>query len=170
MNVIQAYSGNKRKTTVQARNRKRLGSYVKSPKGMDIRVLPHTADVEIKVHGITYKKLFENNLKAMSNILKEGCCDMKGHFDCLIKLNITATDPTNLLVDFLSEILSLTYVQKALFCNIYFSELSNTKIDAQLYGKWIDGFDEEIKGVTYHEAYVKRNEDGTWESHIIFDI
>ena len=170
MNVIQEPKGNKRKAGVKGRIHKGLGPYDRSPKSINVRTLPHTADVEIRVYGATYQRLFENNLKAMNNILKEGCGDTVGHFDCLMRLTVSSTDPTNLLVDFLSEILSLTYVQKAVFTNIYFSELTNNKIDAQLYGKWIDGCDEEIKGVTYHEAYVKRNEDGTWESHIIFDI
>ncbi len=170
MNVIQESRESKRKATVRGRNLKGVRPYDRIPKRISIRTLPHTADVEIRVFGATYKRLFENNLKAMNNILKENCGDGVGHFDCLMRLTITSTDPTNLLVDFLSEILSLTYIQKALFSNIYFSELSNNKIDAQLYGKWIDGCDEEIKAVTYHEAYVKQNEDGTWESHIIFDI
>ncbi|AKA34271.1 archease [Flagellimonas lutaonensis] len=170
MNVVQESRENGKKTTARARNRKRRGLYYGNPQKVYVKALPHTADVETKVYALTYKELFENNLRAMNNILKEGCGDAADHFDCLMRLDISSADPTNLLVDFLSEVLSLSYVQKALFCNIYFSELSNNRIEAQLYGKWIDGFDEEIKGVTYHEAYVKKNDDNIWESHIIFDI
>lgn len=132
--------------------------------------MQHTADVETRVQAHTLKHLFLENLREMNDILKEGCCDTVDHFDCIMKLKVASSDATNLLVDFLSDVLSLTYIQKALFCNVYFSEFSENKIDAQLYGKWVDGFDEEIKGVTYHEAYVKKNNADIWESHIIFDI
>ncbi|AEM69502.1 hypothetical protein Murru_0448 [Allomuricauda ruestringensis DSM 13258] len=36
-------------------------------------------------------------------------------------------------------------MQKTLFCNVYFAELSENRIKAQLYGKWLGGFDKNIK-------------------------
>ncbi|UCD61819.1 MAG: archease [Flavobacteriaceae bacterium] len=130
----------------------------------------HTADVEIEVSGCTLQELFTKSLDAMCDILKEGGCKTITHFDCSIRVAISANDCTSLLIDFLSEVLSLSNIQKSLFCNVYFSELTENKLEAQLFGIWFDHFDREIKGVTYHEARVKKNDENNWETHIIFDI
>lgn len=135
-----------------------------------IELLKHTADIEIKVLAPALGILFKDNLGIMNDILKKGGCDAVDHYDCLMDLEVDAADTTNLLVVFLSDILSLSYVQKTLFCNVYLSELSEHKLSARLYGKWIDGFDEEIKAVTAHGAFAGMNSKGMWESHIIFDI
>lgn len=132
--------------------------------------LEHTSDVEVVVYGNTLQELFVNSLKSMNNILKEGSCDDVDHYDCSMKIETKSKDSTCLLIDFLSEVLSLSYVHKTIFCYAYFSEITENKIDAQLYGIWFDQFDEEIKGVTYHEADVRRNENNIWETHIIFDL
>lgn len=133
-------------------------------------LVKHTADVEIEVSGRTLQELFTNSLKAMCDILKEGGCKTISHFDSSVRVVVSANDCTSLLIDFLSEVLSLSNIQKSLFCNVYFSELTENKLEAQLYGIWFDHFNREIKGVTYHEARVKKNDFNNWETHIIFDI
>lgn len=130
----------------------------------------HTADVEIEVSGRTLQELFTKSLEAMCDILKEGGCKNITHFDCSVRVVVSSSDCTGLLIDFLSEVLSLSNIQKSLFCNVYFSELTENNLEAQLFGIWFDHFDREIKGVTYHEARVKKNDDNNWETHIIFDI
>ncbi len=133
-------------------------------------LVKHTADVELEVGGRTLQELFTNSLEAMCDILKEGGCKTISHFDCSVRVVVSAKDCTSLLIDFLSEVLSLSNIQKSIFCNVYFSELTENKVEAQLYGIWFDHFDREIKGVTYHEARVKKNDFNNWETHIIFDI
>lgn len=132
--------------------------------------MEHIADIGIQVRGYTLQELFKNSLKEMAQILKEGCCDGVDHYDCSMRIVISSNDTTCLLIDFLSDVLALSYIQKTLFCHVYFSELSATKVDAQLYGIWFDHFDEEIKGVTYHEAAISRNAQGCLETSIIFDL
>jgi SHS2 domain-containing protein len=130
----------------------------------------HTADVEIEVSGRTLQELFTKSLEAMCDILKQDGCKNITHFDCSVRVVVSANDCTGLLIDFLSEVLSLSNIQKSLFCNVYFSELTENNLEAQLFGIWFDHFDKEIKGVTYHEARVKKNDNNNWETHIIFDI
>ncbi|MHA7831871.1 MAG: archease [Flagellimonas sp.] len=133
-------------------------------------LVQHKADIEIKVLAPTLKILLKDNLGIMNDVLKKGGCDTISHFDCQMCVEVTAKNTTDLLIGFLSDILSLTYMQKSLFCNVYFTELSENRIKAKLYGKWLGEFDKNIKEVIYQDGYVLRNEKNMWESHIIFTI
>lgn len=133
-------------------------------------LVKYKTEIEVKVMAPSLEGLLRDNLGTMNDILKNGGCDNVGHFDCRMCTEISADNATDLLVDFLSDILSLTYMQKTLFCNVYFSELSENSISAHLYGKWMDGFDKRIRGVSYLGTHAKRNGDNVWESHVIFDI
>ena len=137
---------------------------------MSVQVGVHTADVALRVTANTLPELFHSALQGMNNILKPGFCDTFCHSDCMMKVEIKARDSTNLLVDFLSEVLTLSYVHKAIFCNAYFPEFSKNHLVAQLFGAWFTTFDEEVKSVTYHEVDVRQNEYGSWETMIIFDV
>lgn len=133
-------------------------------------LVKYTTEIEIKVLAPSLEGLLRDNLEIMNDILKKGGCDNVGHFDCQMCTEISADNATDLLIDFLSDILSLTYMQKTLFCNVYFSEFSENSISAHLYGKWLGSFDERIRGVSYLGTNVRRNEENIWESHVIFDL
>ncbi|MBA4746568.1 MAG: archease [Muricauda sp.] len=130
----------------------------------------YKTEIEIKILAPSLEVLLRDNLGIMNDILKKGGCDNAGHFDCQMCTEISTDNATDLLIDFLSDTLSLTYMQKILFCNVYFAELSENSISAQLYGKWLGGFDERIRGVSYLGTHVKRNEENVWESHVTFDM
>ena len=106
----------------------------------------------------------------MSNILKDGFCNQKVKFDYQCIVEITALDSTCLLIDFLSEVLSVSYTQKAIFCEVVFLDFTPHHTIAEIRGKKTQGFDEEIKAVTYHEADVRKNKRDQWATLIIFDI
>ncbi len=79
-------------------------------------------------------------------------------------------DRTTLLIDFLSELLTLAYTEKAIFCYVHIEKMSETQINAIVSGALVDGFEEDVKAVTYHEANVQKNETGNWETIVIVDI
>ena len=137
---------------------------------MSVEYGVHTADVAIHIMADTLQGLFRTALRGMNNILKPGFCDHIDHSDSVMSVEITTPDSTNLLVEFLSEVLTLSYVHKAIFCHVYFSQFSQNHLEAKLFGAWFTEFDEEIKSVTYHEADVRQDEMGNWETAIIFDI
>ncbi|MGB5205175.1 archease [Eudoraea sp.] len=137
---------------------------------MKIRFLPHTADIRMKIEGSSLEELFTAGVLGMGNILKDGFCDKNGPFVLKLKIELTAHDETCLLIDFLSEVLSSSYAEKAIFCEIKILELTTRKIRAEIHGRQAHGFDEEIKAVTYHEADVQKNNNRDWETLIIFDI
>ncbi len=137
---------------------------------MKIRYLPHTADVRMIIESETLQELFATGVKGMGNILKEGFCDHYNTFNKSARIETHSLDHTSLLIDFLSDVLSLSYVEKSIYCKVHLLQFSSKKIVAEVYGTTIDEFDEEIKAVTYHEADVQKNSDNNWETHIIFDI
>ena len=137
---------------------------------MNIVYLPHTADIRMGIQGSDLMELFQAGAIGMGNILKEGICEKKARGPIKHKIEIKAVDPTCLLIDFLSEILSTSYAEKAVFCKVKFLKLTHETAIAEIQGVQVEEFDEEIKAVTYHEADVHRTDNGHWETMVIFDI
>ncbi|MBN2267529.1 MAG: archease [Candidatus Babeliaceae bacterium] len=131
-------------------------------------LIPHVADIRLHAEGTTLEELFSAALEGMAAILlPEGCT---GNYTESISFSLTAPDTTVLLIDFLSEALSYSSMQRILYCTAAFSELSEKTLSTTLMGKKIECFDEDIKAVTYHEAEVHKNTTGTYETIIVFDI
>jgi SHS2 domain-containing protein len=137
---------------------------------MKIEYLPHTADIRMKIEGSHLEELFRAGVIGMSNILRDGFCDQNVEFDRKSMLEVTASDGTCLLIDFLSEVLSASYAEKAVYCEVDFLDFTPHHTVAEIRGKQIQSFDEEIKAVTYHEADVRKNNKDQWETLVIFDI
>jgi len=144
----------------------------------DFEVLPHTADIKIRVYGKTLEQFFTNALIGMFQVIGPkipGCavkhervmCDnLPEHHE----VEIEAPDLGALLVDFLSEALYLSDVHNEAYLNAKIHAVSQTHIKATVYGVKVKGFEVvEIKAVTYHEVDVKKI-DGLWQSNIVFDI
>ena len=136
---------------------------------MKYQFLPHTADIRMRIEGDTLPLLFSAGIRGMSQILKEDQCH-KNHFEVQKVITVNSSDVTCLLIDFLSDVLTYCYTEKAVFCEVNFLEFSHQFLAAEVSGRTVDGFDEEIKAVTYHEAAVSQNKRGKWESIVVFDI
>ena len=122
------------------------------------------------IEGETLLKLFKAGVKGMANILKENICDHTYTFNNKTRIKISASDETNLLIDFLSEVLSRTYTNKTIYCKINILSIKKHHIVADVFGVKTNDFDEEIKAVTYHEADVKKIKNNLWTTCVIFDI
>jgi len=134
--------------------------------------LPHVADIRLKVEGDSLEKLFTASLEGMNNLIKTSSCPAgKTDEESLKeKIEISSIDATSLLIDFLSEILTYSQINKAIYCKVKFEKLTNNFLSATIFGKSVDAFDEDIKAVTYHEAEIKKDEKGIFSTIIIFDI
>lgn len=133
-------------------------------------MLPHTADVRLKVTGATLPELFAAALEGMSEIIKAGACRGKTALTERAVLTVDSPDVTALLVDFLSAVLTRSHERGVVFCTVTFTQLTETKLVASLGGRRAAKFDEDIKAVTYHDAEVRRNASGEWETTLVFDI
>lgn len=131
-------------------------------------ILPHTADVRLKIYGASQEEVFKNALKGMAEILKPQIFDPAS--ENWREIKIQSVDLAALLVDFLNEVLYLSGVNKEIYEEIDILSLTETEFKGKIKGRKIISFGEDIKAATYHENYFKQNPDSTWEALIIFDI
>jgi len=142
----------------------------KELKAMKYEFLPHTADIRMRIQGNDPEDLFKAGVRGMASVLQEGICSNQEPPELERSLVLESPDRTSLLIDFLSEVLTLCYVENAVFCAVRFNKLNGTGLECTVYGFPINRLDEEIKAVTYTEARVVQTEGGTWVSDVVFDI
>lgn len=145
---------------------KEIGNkYMKS-----VVLIPHTGEMAIKVEADTLEGLFTAALQGMNKILKKDYKEELDKHAITQEILLSSVDITSLLIDFLSEALTISSINKAIFPYIEFLELGETTLHAHLIGAKVDNFTTDIKAVTYHNAEVKKNDKGNFETMIVFDI
>jgi SHS2 domain-containing protein len=132
--------------------------------------LPHVADVRIEVHSDTLPGLFKLSLDSMNQLLKPNHGSNSQIPDLVETIELTAPDTSSLLIDFLSEVLTMSYINKTLFYDLFFYRLTDSHLSADVTGVRINGFEEDIKAVTYHEADVYLNDQDEWQTTLVFDV
>lgn len=142
--------------------------YLLSMKTIDY--FPHTADIRMKLTADSVSELFEAALTGMNQLLNAGECERHGKPSITKIIQIKSPNLTTLLVEFMNEILALSYIYRALFCVLHVDRLLDGELVCFVTGVEVPGFDEDIKAVTYHEADVRKNADGKFETVIVFDI
>ena len=130
-------------------------------------ILEHKADLKIRAFGKDKKELFSNMLLAMAESQKP---EIKGKQKNKRQIKIKSLDLAALLVDYLSEALYLSQVNKEIYFDINFKKFSNTEIEGELIGQKVVRFGEDIKAVTYHSLDIHQKKDKTWEAIVLFDI
>ena len=143
----------------------------------DFEILSHTADFKLKVYGQSLKELFRNALEGMFQSIHPSialCVGVNDRVVCddLPKMHTIVIEAINievLLIDFLSEALTLSDIYNEAYLDVDIQELSDKHIKAILKGIPIEGFEEEIKAVTYHDLKIKKTDKG-YETVILFDI
>lgn len=136
-------------------------------KQKQFKILPHTADVRLLIFGNSYAELFQNALLGMKAIIKPEETLEKSDWR---KIKIESLDATALLVDFLSEVLYLIQTNHEIYDEVKIFELSQSNLEGAIRGKKFKDIKEEIKAVTYHEAYVQCKDVDKWEAMVIFDL
>lgn len=129
-------------------------------------ILEHKADLKIRAFGKNKEELFLNMLLAMTENQRPEILPEKVKRE----IKISSPDLSSLLVDFLSEVLYLTQVNKEVYSEVNFKKFIDTEIEAELLGQKVESFGEDIKAVTYHGLDVHQEKDGTWQATVLFDI
>src|SRR6478735_9133648 len=129
-------------------------------------LIPHTADIRLKVEADTLERLFEGALQGMGDLLKENSCNEKFSPQLSEAISVSSVDLTTLLIDFLSQALTLSFEKRVVFCLLRIDQMNETSLTGWLEGSVVDDFEEDIKAVTYHEANVQKKESGNWETVI----
>ncbi len=136
------------------------------------KILAHPADVKVQALGKTKEELFLNAMRGMSAVLKV----KSKKLEVKRKISVKSLDLNALLVDFLSEVLYLSQVNKEVYDDVKFKKFSpstssgQTILEAELFGNKIESFGEDIKAVTYHGLEIKKNKKGLYETTVLFDI
>lgn len=134
------------------------------------RLIDHTADLGIMVHGANLKDLFEQAAISMMHIIV-GVRSYKG--PNTIRLSVSGEDLADLMIRWLGEILYIFEGEKQIVTKVGIDAISPHHITATLETV---SFDQnlheilcEIKAVTYHQIEVMEKADH-WEARIIFDL
>ena len=136
----------------------------------NFELLPHTADIRLKVSGSSYEELFSAALDGMNFIIKKDFNKRLSLMNFRDIIDVSSVDKTVLLIDFLSKILTLSHQYKAVYHTAKFKNLKEKTLLAEIEGAQVAGFDEDIKAVTYNEAEIRINKDNSYETVIVFDI
>lgn len=128
--------------------------------------LEHTADLKIRAFGKTKEELFLNMLLGMTESQKAE----KLAKEVKREIKIKSLDFEALLVDFLSEALYLTQVNREIYNDVKFTKFTDTELEGELKGYKIERFGEDIKAVTHHDLDIHQKKDGAWEATVLFDI
>lgn len=130
-------------------------------------ILEHISDLKIRAFGGTKEELFLNMLSGMTESLRP---EIKEDMIIERKIKVSSVDLSALMADFLNEALYLAQTKKEAYFEGRFIKFSDTRLEADLVGKKVEKFGEDIKAVTYSGLNVARKENGVWESIVIFDI
>lgn len=131
-------------------------------------IIEHVADIRLHVQASTLQDLFSASLEGMSEIINPGHCQK--HQNILsYTITLSSIDTTVLLIDFLSEVLTLCHLNKAIFCSATFKSIEQKSLNVTVHGFPLSRFQEDIKAVTYHEAEIIE-ENGILSTVIVFDI
>jgi len=134
------------------------------------QVLSHTADIRLRIFGRTEEELFQNAVLALNFILLGEKQKKKFIPQDYEKVNIQNKDLNLLLVSFLNEILTRSLTNKKIYKRIKFLKFNKNNLEAQIFGRDVENFKEDIKAVTYHKVAIEQNKRGIFETVLTLDI
>ena len=135
-----------------------------------IEYIDHDADAGLIVLASSLRELFRASAIGMLDII----LDRSRIESQAARLIAARSDSTELLlVDFLSELLSLVQMDRFAVLDIEMGEMDENFTIAEVSGQCgipEDAIKTEIKMVTYHQLDVHRSVDGRWHARLIFDL
>ncbi len=135
---------------------------------MSFEFLSHTSEVILKVEAGSKEDLFREALRGEMNFLKKDLGkEQRGRQKR--EIEVSSVDLEALLVDFLNEVLYYANIYKEVYTDIDIEEFSDTYIKAKVMGFKVDGFDDDIKAVSYHDLKIIYK-DNKYICNIIFDV
>lgn len=133
-------------------------------------IFEHTADLGIRVEADSLSALLAEAATALTSVLAANPDAIRP--TQTLELTIDGTDPEELLVDWLSEVLWRFSAEHMLFSRFEIVEHGG-HVAARLEGEPVDEsrhqLDTEIKAITYHHLKVERRAD-RWTAEVIVDL
>lgn len=134
------------------------------------KILEHIADIKVQAFGKTKEELFLNAMLGMNEVLEPKA--ENGKSKIMRKISVKSVDLNALLVDFLSEVLYLSHVNREIYDDVKFSPSTSSGqaiLKAELFGNKVKSFGEDIKAVTYHELKIEKK-NNLYQATILLDI
>lgn len=134
------------------------------------RILDHTADVGFEAFGSTLPEVFENAARAMAHLIADPATiqPVEG-----VQIEVQGTDPADLLVNWLSEILFRHDAERWLFCDFRVEILDDHAASGVAWGEKIDLARHRtnlmVKAITYHQLSLQQMASG-WRARVYVDI
>lgn len=132
------------------------------------QILPHIADLRLKIYGCTEEELFQNAATALAHILISD--KLKRRAKGYERIVIQGNSMSELLVNFLNEVLTQSQIDKKVYERVKILKFSPTGLEAHIFGISVDRFNKDVKAVTYHGVDIKRNKRGIFETIILLDV
>jgi SHS2 domain-containing protein len=132
---------------------------------MPFEEIPHTADWSLRVSAADLPALLSESARGML-VLSGIRLSTASRVERLLKL--TASDPEDMLVSFLSELLFLQENEALAFDDVRV-QIDDNNLSALLLGSRILSMNKAIKAVTYHNMHIRRISIG-YEVEIVFDV
>ncbi len=137
---------------------------------MLVQYIDHTADTGFIIHAESLKELFTVAAKEMFKII---CPDDTIKPETKKRVVVSGDTNEELLVNWLSELNYYFETQRILLAKVDTLEIENRTLAASISVDNIDlerhSIETEIKAVTYHQLYLKK-EEGLWKVQVIFDL
>jgi len=137
---------------------------------MRYKLVPHTADMGIKLANQTLKGLFEDAAFALFDILTD-IKKIKPQFRK--EISVQAVDIEELLNTFLGKLLEEFTVENNLISKVEIQNLEDKKLTAIISGEPYNpqkySIKIEIKAITFNDLYVKKTKTG-YEAQVILDV
>lgn len=132
--------------------------------------LEHTADLAIRVWGQDLAELFANAAYGMFSLMVD--VDKLGA-EAEHKVSLAAGDKEALLVDWLSELLTLHDTHREAYREFDVHSIAldenGARLEATVRGSKVEQIKIVIKGVTYHDLKIEQGPEG-YAATLVFDI
>ena len=134
------------------------------------RILEHTADIGFEAFGATRGEVFANAARALFHIIVDpAAVEPRDE----VKTLAQGANPSELLVNWLSELLYLQDAEGWLFRDFEVISLSDNSIEAVARGEKFDPARHQIKllvkAITYHQLVLEESVGG-WRAQVYVDI
>jgi SHS2 domain-containing protein len=137
--------------------------------GLAYRLLDHTADIRVEILGRDRAELFANAALCVFDVMldRSRICECR-----TLALTVESTDETELLMDWLRELLFAFSSQGFAASRAEVTRLEPCRLEALLHGEPYaperHGLKLELKVPTYHQFSIEKTPAG-WRATVIFD-
>jgi len=129
--------------------------------------LEHTADIKVKLYGVTLQEIFENGISSFAHYVNSGnkISSTKGKL-----IDVQGQDINSLLYNFFDELIYLIDAEHFVACKGIVT-LRGNNLHAEIFGDDVKKYNlKQIKAATYAEMSVEKKKSGIWEAIVVLDV